>query len=137
MSALNTKEIRNRLPYGSIARIAKELEIEPRIVSEVLNKGWHSDVKNAVLDSAMSILEEEHSGQADLIERAEEINLSKVAFNVPAKYKRKKKADEDNPGGAGTVIIIASIIGLLLWFLMPGFKDKIKSLFASKSTEVV
>lgn len=131
---INTKEIRKRLPHGSIARIAEELEIEPRVVSEVLNRGWHPDVKNAVLDSAVKILEEEHNGQLNILERTEEIDLDNDNFSVPPRYQKKKKNLES--GGIGGQIIILSLIGLLVaWFFLPGFKDTIKNFFAKYKTE--
>lgn len=119
---LNYKEIRSRLRHGDIKRIADSLDIDQRIVSEVLNKGWHPSVKNAVLDEAMNILEEEYHGEADLVERAEEIELSGKPFSVPDRYKKKNRNPSDENEGPN-VILYVGIIVALLFFLVPAFKN--------------
>ena len=118
---LNYKEIRARLRHGDIKRISKSLDIEQRVVSEVLNKGWHPRVKNAVLDEAMKILEEEYHGESDLIGRAEEIELSGSSFSVPDNYRKKKKSSPSNDGGPNIILYVGIFIALL-FFLVPAFK---------------
>lgn len=124
---LNAKEIRSRLRHGDVKRIADALDVDQRIVSEVFHKGWHPTLKNAVLNEALKIIEEEYQGQAELIERAEELDLRGASFSVPTKYKKSKRKDPQG-SAAAPIIIFFGIIGLILWFLVPGFKDKIKSM---------
>jgi len=124
---LNYKEIRSKLRHGDIKRIADNLGIEQRVASEVLNRGWHPAVKNAVLDEAVKILEEEYHGQADLIERVEEIEMGGTAFSVPDKYKRKKKTNDTGSGG-GNIIVYVGILLLVLFFLIPQFKSFVMNL---------
>ena len=114
---LNYKEIRGRLRHGDIKRIANSLDIDQRVVSEVLNKGWHPSVKNAVLDEAIKILEEEYEGESDLAERAANLELSSSAFSVPDRYKKKKNIDQYQDDSSPVwVILIAAVIAILLFF---------------------
>jgi hypothetical protein len=124
---LNAKEIRSRLRHGDIKKIADELNIDQRIVSEVFNRGWHPALKNAVLNEALKLLEEDYNGESDLIERAEELNLNAASFQVPTKYKKSRQTRQES-SGAGSIIIL-SLVGLILaWFFIPGLKDKIKAM---------
>lgn len=130
---LNYREIRSKLKHGDIKRIADNLGIEQRVASEVLNRGWHPAIKNAVLDEAIKILEEEYNGEADLTERAQEIELGRTSFSVPNKYKRKNKEGVSGSGGGGNIIVYVGIFLLVLFFLVPQFKNFVMGLINKTS----
>jgi hypothetical protein len=122
---VNYKEIRKKLRHGDIKRIADSIDIEQRTVSEVLNRGWHPEVRNAVLDAAVKILEEEYAGEADLIERAEAIELGASSFTVPTKYARKKKQDDGPSMKGNTIILVLGILAILAYLFIPAVKTAV------------
>jgi len=90
METINLRELRRRLPRGSIVRIAKAMEISAKVVSEVLNKGWHIKLRNRVCYIALSILEESRI-KPDVIKHAQELGLTSHYFVYPVIPVRKKK----------------------------------------------
>jgi len=91
MSTINLRELRRRLPHGSLARIAEATGISARFVSEVFNFGWHVNLRGRVCDAALSILDETKI-DSDVIKHAEELGVASThSIYVPPKSPRKRK----------------------------------------------
>ena len=88
---VNLREIRRRLPHGSLAVIAKELNINPKKVYEVINSGRSSaGCRDAVLSMAIDIIDGKKKGSENLIAKAEKSGLATDGtFTMP--YQKKKK----------------------------------------------
>jgi len=129
---LNYREIRSRLRHGDIKRIADSLDIEQRVVSEVLNRGWHPRVRNSVYNEALKLLEDEFHGESELIERAEEINLGGIDYSVPENYKRKSRRKNNPSFGFMQLVILVGLIGAVAWFISPKFKEFIQQNILAK-----
>jgi len=85
MATINLRELRRRLPHGSIVRIAEATGISAKVVSEVLNNGWHVQLRGRVCDAALSILDESKIG-TDVVKHAQEHGVvSAHSVFVPAK----------------------------------------------------
>jgi hypothetical protein len=90
MATINLRELRRRLPYGSIVRIADATGISAKVVSEVLNNGWHVQLRGRVCDAALSILDETKI-DPDVIKHAEELGVASAhSIYVPARSRKKK-----------------------------------------------
>lgn len=85
MATINLRELRRRLPHGSIVRIAEATGISAKVVSEVLNNGWHVQLRGQVCDAALSILDESKI-DTDVVKHAQEHGVvSAHSVFVPAK----------------------------------------------------
>jgi len=94
MASINLRELRRRLPHGSLARIAVVVGISPEAVGQVLNKGWYPQYRAQVCDAALSILDESKIG-SDIMEHAKEHELvSAHSIFVPAKKKKRSPVIE-------------------------------------------
>jgi len=93
MTSVDLREIRRRLPYGSLARIAETVGIRPEAISNVFNYGWYPQYHSRIVEAALSILNESNI-DPNVLDQAKEMGLTKAhSVFVPKKPKKKK-----NPG---------------------------------------
>lgn len=95
MATINLLKLKQALPYGSLARIAKATGLSPKIVSEVFNNGWHYQHRAAVCDAALSILDEQKT-DPDIMKHAEEHGMvSPHSIYVPQRKKKRSVVYEE------------------------------------------
>lgn len=100
MATINLRELRRRLPHGSIVRIADATGISAKVVSEVFNFGWHVQLRGRVCDAALSILDESKI-EPDVIKHAQELGVASAhSIYVPQRSRKKpiiyEKPEEDD-----------------------------------------
>jgi len=95
MATINLRELRRRLPHGSIVRIAEATGISAKVIGEVLNKGWHVELRGRVCDAALSILDESKI-EPDVIKHAQELGVASAhSIYVPQRSRRKPVVYEE------------------------------------------
>jgi hypothetical protein len=91
MTTINLRELKRRLPYGSIARIAEATGISQHTVSMVLNNGWYPQYRGQVCDAALSLLDETKIAP-DVLQHAQELGVASAhSIFVPARSVKKKE----------------------------------------------
>ena len=97
MKEVNLIAVRNRLPHGSMLLIAEKLNIDQKIVSSVLRKGWYPQYKDKVLEVALSIIKGNVDSSKSVIKEADALGLTTTSlFPIP-----KRKMQTERPSGTG------------------------------------
>ena len=134
MKTVDFKLIRRQLPHGSIVKIAEQLDLSPRIVSNVLNNGWYTEYRASVLAAAMSIIKSIEGGE-ELMEQAEELDfISDGPVILPRKphgnSKKPAAAERSNISFMG-VLLLFGLIAAAAFFFIPSVRMKIQSLWSN------
>lgn len=123
MKNFDLKKIKESLPHGAIVEIAEQVGVDPRTVSEVFLDGWHKDIRNEVVSSALAILKRNNIDPA-VIKEATAMNLttdSPLRFGNK-KFGKSKKTAVSKSGifsGDSLPIVIAVVIGAFLLLSKP------------------
>jgi len=118
MESFNLREIRNQLPLGAIADIARSMRIEPSVVTAIF-KGRRSKYTDEVVSHALEIIESKKASP-ELLKKAKGLKLTSLhitPFHRPGRRKSSHSGGifkKNKPVWIG--IAIAGAIGLFLWF---------------------
>jgi len=88
MKTVNLREVRVRLPFGSLVKISEKLGLSLTVVSGVF-RGKYPGYKNSVLEIALEMINAKQESEKDIIEKAEKLGVANGEFSIP--YQRKKK----------------------------------------------
>lgn len=112
---IDFQELRQRLPRGAITAIADKIGVDPRVVSEVFNNGWHKQYHSKVLAYSIAILKEENL-EPELLEDAEAMKLMTTdLYALPVKKKKRKVEVDEEPE---TWKVLLSVVGVGVVVLM-------------------
>ena len=89
----NIQAIRRQLPYGSMTKIADDLGITVKKVSDFFNRGWHKNLSNEILSRSVEMIKSKNL-DGDLITELDELSLTS---NFPTMSIKKKKNNPGNP----------------------------------------
>jgi hypothetical protein len=123
IKTVNLKEIRARLPHGSLTRISEKVGVSPKMVSEVFEHGWHPGCKNEVITTALELIEEAAQGTEVATAKASEMGF--MTHNLLAMPLRKKKKIEIHgrkQKGFGKIFLI---VGLAIAVIAFFFRKKL------------
>ncbi len=129
MRDVDLRGIRNRLPHGSIAKIAEETGLSVQTVSNIFNKGWYPQHRGDVIARAIDIIKSTYPDE-QVLEDAEELNLTTShAFRVP--YKRKVSASVNGAGSIGLLGVLAlfGIVAAVIYLIKPEWFQSLLSMF--------
>lgn len=95
MTNISLIDIRRKLPHGAIVRIAERCGVDARIISEVLNRGWHPKLRNKVINYSLDEIESMYPDEK-VVERLKIVELDKEdVFAIPQR-KVKKAGKKSN-----------------------------------------
>lgn len=124
MKDVDLRGIRNRLPHGSIAKIAEETGLSVQTVSNIFNKGWYPQHRSEVIAKAIEIIKSTYPDD-EVLEEAEELNLTTShVYRVP--YKRKRSASGNSAQSIsllGVLALFGIIAGIIYLFKPEWFKS--------------
>lgn len=126
MKTPNIRAIRQQLPHGSIKAIAEKIGATPQTVSEFFVKGWHKELTSSILMEAVQIIEGNYPDD-EILEQIEDLGLTGGGLTISRK---RKPAVRSNPGGRPNIILYVGIIVLVLFFLVPAFKNFVLGLWS-------
>jgi len=131
MKSPNLREIRDKLPHGSIKLIAEKLGLPIMTVSNFFNKGWYPQHTNRILNEAVAIIQDSYPDE-DLMENINELGLTggSSVFSKPRKIKRASAPDNDFPFW---ILLIAAVVAILAFF--PGVLAGIIAKFRGPQTD--
>lgn len=129
MKDVDLRGIRNRLPHGSIARIAEETGLSVQTVSNIFNKGWYPQYRGDVIARAIDIIKSTYPDE-QVLEEAEELNLTTShSYRVP--YKRKASATTHSTTSISLwgVLALFGIIAAVVYFIKPEWFKSLLDVF--------
>jgi len=127
MKNFDLKKIKDSLPHGAITEIAEKISVDPRTVSEVFIQGWHKDIRNEVVSSALEILKRNNI-DPEVIKEAAEMQFttdSPLSLRNKKFGKRKKVTAVKSVGSKlikGDMLPVVVAAGAVLLLLLFGKK---------------
>jgi hypothetical protein len=125
MKTPNIRAIRQQLPHGSISDIANKIGVTPQVVSEFFMRGWHKEYTSAILMEAVNIIEGQYP-DGDLVGKIDDLGLSGGGLTI---RRKRKPVARESAGDGGNIILYVGILLLILFFLVPQFKNFVFGLF--------
>lgn len=81
MKTFDLRKIYRTLKYGDIQKVADAAGVKPSVVTRCLSKGWHPDLRNAIVEAAMNIIKSKGENP-ELVKEAEAMKLTADTFTV-------------------------------------------------------
>jgi len=81
MKTFDLRKIYRTLKYGDIQKVADAAGVKPSVVTRCLAKGWHSDLRNAIVGAAMNVIKD-RGENPELVKEAEAMKLTADTFTV-------------------------------------------------------
>lgn len=79
MKKFDLRKIKRALEHGDIRTVADNAGVHPRVVTEVLTRGWHTDVKNEVVAAALDVIRDKGENP-ELLKEAENLKFTSDTF---------------------------------------------------------